>query len=142
MSRSRISFSKNVAFEEPTINLTPLIDVVFVILIMFILIAPLLELDRVELADGPIASLTSIRSVQEASPVTVHVHRDNTIWFNSRPVTPAELKSLLVSAKAEFPDAHPQIFHDKTAQFGVYQTVKNAVEEAGFANMDLIVKPA
>ena len=34
------------ASEEPVVNLTPLIDVVFVILIMFILVAPLLEADR------------------------------------------------------------------------------------------------
>ncbi len=36
--------------EEASINLTPLIDVVFVVLIIFILIAPMLELDRIQLA--------------------------------------------------------------------------------------------
>lgn len=52
MTRSRISFSRQPTFEEPTVNLTPLIDVVFVILIMFIVIAPLLDLDRIELAQA------------------------------------------------------------------------------------------
>ena len=36
--------------EEPLINLTPLIDVVFVVLIAFMLIAPVLEIDKVDLA--------------------------------------------------------------------------------------------
>lgn len=142
MTRSRISFSGHSPFEEPTVNLTPLIDVVFVILIMFIVIAPLLELDRVELADAPIAMLSASSSVQESSPITIHVHQDNAIWFNNHPVTPKELMGLLKEAKIRYPEARPQIFHDRKAQFGTYQSVKNAAEEAGFSHIDIILKPA
>lgn len=142
MSRSRISFTGYVNFEEPNINLTPLIDVVFVVLIMFILIAPLLELDRVELADGPTTSLASVQSAQEVSPIAIHVHNDNTIWYHSQKVSPQTLKSLIIQAKKEFPQAIPQVFHDRNANFGTYQSVKNAVEEAGFSKMDIILKPA
>lgn len=142
MTRSRISFSGHSPFEEPTVNLTPLIDVVFVILIMFIVIAPLLELDRVELADAPIAMLSSASSVQESSPITIHVHQDNSIWFNNQIISPKELVPLLKQAKTKYPQAHPQIFHDKKAQFGTYQSVKNAAEEAGFSHIDIILKPS
>ena len=142
MTRNRISFSGQAAFEEPTVNLTPLIDVVFVILIMFIVIAPLLELDHVELADGPHANLSAASSVQESSPVTIHVHEDNTIWFNNQTVSQAQLAVLLRKAKARYPQARPQVFHDKKAHFGTYQAVKNAAEEAGFSHIDIILKPA
>lgn len=142
MTRSRISFSGHSTFEEPTVNLTPLIDVVFVILIMFIVIAPLLELDRVELADAPTAMMTAASSVQENSPITVHVHQDNVIWFNNERVTPKELIGLLKEAKVKYPHARPQIFHDKKAHFGTYQSVKNAAEAAGFSHIDIILKPA
>lgn len=142
MTRSRISFSGHATFEEPIVNLTPLIDVVFVILIMFIVIAPLLELDRVELADAPLAILNPSTSVQETSPITVHVHEDNSIWFNSQIVSAKELLQLLKEAKHKYPQLRPQIFHDKKAQFGVYQSVKNAAEEAGFTHIDIILKPA
>lgn len=142
MTRSRISFSVQPPFEEPTVNLTPLIDVVFVILIMFIVIAPLLELDRVELADGPVAMLASGASVQESSPITIHVHANNTIWFNNQDISVTDLMSQLKQAKAKFPQARPQIFHDKKAHFGTYQAVKNAAEEAGFSHIDIILKPA
>ena len=47
MSRRFFKQSDSRAIEEPTVNLTPLIDVVFVILIMFIVVAPLLELELV-----------------------------------------------------------------------------------------------
>jgi biopolymer transport protein ExbD len=142
MTRSRISFYRYPPFEEPTVNLTPLIDVVFVILIMFIIIAPLLELDRVELAEAPPAALASAPSVQETSPITIHVHQDNTIWLNDRAIVPADLVMLLSEAKAKFPQAHPQVFHDKKAHFGTYQAVKNAAESAGFTHIDIILKPA
>ncbi|MDP1880678.1 MAG: biopolymer transporter ExbD [Parachlamydiaceae bacterium] len=142
MSRSRISFTQYIAFEEPTINLTPLIDVVFVILIMFIVIAPLLELDRIQLAEGPSMPLATVQSAQETSQIAIHVHKDNTIWFNHQSVNPLELKKILEEAKKNFPQANPQIYHDKEAHFGVYQSVKNAVEMAGFSQMDVILQPS
>ena len=142
MTRSRIAFTGHSPFEEPTVNLTPLIDVVFVILIMFIVIAPLLELDRIELADSSAALLSGASSVQESSPITIQVHQDNTIWFGNHPVTSKELVGLLKEAKRLHPNVHPQIFHDKKAQFGIYQSVKNAAEEAGFSHIDIILKPA
>jgi biopolymer transport protein ExbD len=141
MTRSRISFSVQSPFEEPTVNLTPLIDVVFVILIMFIVIAPLLDLDRIELAEGPAPTIGS-SSVQESSPITIHVHEDNTIWFNNQAILPADLINQLREAKVKYPQAHPQVFHDKNAHFGTYQKVKNAAEAAGFSHLDIILKPA
>ena len=42
----------------------------------------------------------------------------------------------------KFPEARPQVFHDKKAEFGTYQAVKNAAEEAGFSHIDIILKPA
>lgn len=143
MMRSRLSSTRQSAIlEEPTVNLTPLIDVVFVILIMFIVIAPLLELDRVELADGSRTASAVSQAVQESSPVTIHVHQDNNIQFNNQPVTITELTVRLKQAKEQFPKVHPQVFHDKRAHFGTYQAVKNAVEEAGFSQMDIILKPS
>jgi len=79
MTRHRPSLTHRFPFAEPTLNLTPLIDVVFVILIMFIVIAPLLELDRVQLAEGHAAMTPGTSSVQEGSPITIHVRQDNTL---------------------------------------------------------------
>lgn len=129
------------ALEEPTINLTPLIDVVFVILIMFIVVAPLLEIDRIELAEGGATEHDVSQSVQEKSPIVIHVFGDNLIAFNQRPVSLKELDTHLADAKKYFPQARPQLFHDRKATFGTYQSVKNAIEKAGFSQMDVILKP-
>lgn len=127
--------------EEPVINLTPLIDVVFVILIMFILIAPMLDVDHINLADGSAAPLEGSIAVQESSPISVHVFQDDSIRLNGQFVTIEELADRLRRARELYPDARPQIFHDRKAHFGIYQGIKNAAEEAGFQNMDIVLKP-
>lgn len=142
MTRSRILFVRNETIEEPTVNLTPLIDVVFVILIMFIVIAPLLELDRIELAESTSQSHQETHSVNESSPISLHVHQNNTISLNGHLIDRSELLQKLKDAKSAFPKAIPQVFHDKNATFGTYQFIKNASESAGFSQIDIILKPS
>lgn len=127
--------------EEPTINLTPLIDVVFVILIMFIMIAPLVEMDKVELAQGSQTSKEMTNS-QTSSPIVIHVQKDNQIYLNQQRILISELTGLLQQKKLQYPSAVPQLFHDRTAHFGVYQSVKNAAEEAGFLQLDIVLNPS
>lgn len=141
MSRRSLRSTKSNHVEEPTVNLTPLIDVVFVILIMFIVVAPLLELDRVELADAGIDPVEGSIAVRDSSPVSIHVHKDSTVSFNNDTVSIAQLEELLKQAKKQYPNVRPQLFHDRRGQFGVYQSVKNAAEAAGFQEMDIVLKP-
>jgi biopolymer transport protein ExbD len=142
MSRSRLLRSSSAPIEEPTINLTPLIDVVFVILIMFILIAPLLELQKIELADGPQTINDTLTSVQESSLIAIHVHADNSVWLNQEPVSFQQLPEKLKEIHQRLPQVIPQVYHDRRAHFGTYQIVKNAAETAGFNQIEIILKPA
>lgn len=141
MSRRLSKASSKRAVEEPTVNLTPLIDVVFVILIMFIVMAPLLELDKIDLADASAGNMDRNNSVQDSSPIAIHVHKDNTIWFNKQKVSSSQLVALLKEAKLRHPKERPQLYHDRSGHFGTYQTVKNAAEVAGFNQLDVILKP-
>ena len=138
----RKSKKRSESLEDPMINLTPLIDVVFVVLIMFMIVAPMLELDNVELAPGNNSRMDETTFISESSPLTIHVRGDNSIWLNKRRVTPRLLEELLIEAKLQNGKQNPQLFHDKRAHFGTYQSVKNAVEAAGYSEMDIILKPA
>jgi biopolymer transport protein ExbD len=141
MPRRRGKSGRSGAEDEAPINLTPLIDVVFVVLIMFIIIAPMLELDRIQLASSAQKETKEMAVVQENSPVTIRVKEDNSLWFNGKIVSREELLILLKQAKKVHPQRVPQLFHDKKAQFGTYQSVKNAVELAGFEQLDIILQP-
>ena len=141
MTRRRTSSLYTQEAEDPHINLMPLIDIVFVVLVMFIIIAPILELDEIELAQAGSSGFKETTSVQENSPITIRVNESDAIFFNKKQVSIKELSSLLLQAKRTHPKDIPQLFHDKKAHFGTYQTVKNAVEEAGFQQLDIVLQP-
>lgn len=141
MRKRGSSFTESLSVDEGSVNLTPLIDVVFVVLIMFIIVAPMLEVDRIELAQAAQKEKQEFAPIQESSPITLHVREDNSIWLNKICVSKEELLPLLKRAKQQNPGRIPQLFHDKKAQFGTYQTVKNSLEAAGFEQLDLILEP-
>lgn len=139
MKRLRSS-PRDYSFADAEINLTPLIDVVFVVLIIFIIIAPMLETDRVELADATPAGPQSLSP--EQSPVAIYVKHDNTIWYGGQCVNVNQLTERLKAVRKAATSDIPQLFQDKRANFGTYQSVKNAVEAAGYTQMDIILKPS
>jgi biopolymer transport protein ExbD len=122
--------------EEPLINLTPLIDVVFVVLITFILVAPMLEIDSIDLAVGGAEK-------QEAQPslIAISVKADNSIWMQGNNVSLAQLEQKLKLEKQQRPKAVPQVIQDSRASFGTYQNIKNTLEAVGFEQMDVVLKP-
>ena len=130
-------FRKNsVQLDEPNINLTPLIDVVFVILIMFIVIAPLLQVDRIELADGK--EVTKNASSIEKSALVIHVFSNDMIECNNRQVSLLELDHYLHDFTPK--SIRPLLFQDRSATFGTYQSIKNLLEKRGFSELDVILK--
>jgi biopolymer transport protein ExbD len=137
MRRRPLRFPDDEAVDEPLINLTPLIDVVFVVLITFMLIAPVLDIDSVDLAQS---GGTEKKELQ-TGPITIAVHADNTIWVQGAKVTLSQLDSLLRQEKKRHPHAVPQLVHDRQAQFGTYQAIKNILESIGFEQMDVVLKP-
>jgi len=133
MRRKQLLSLEDEGYEEPLINLTPLIDVVFVLLITFMLIAPMLNIDQVDLASCG----TIVRKEAPAAGVTITLRSDNSIWFQGKTTSLAQLKSMLPKDKGQT----PQLIADKNAHFGMYQEIKNVLEESGFTQMDVLLKP-
>jgi biopolymer transport protein ExbD len=122
--------------EESPVNLTPLIDVVFVLLITFMLIAPILNVDHVDLAQGGILSKQEVAQ----TPLAITLCSDQSIWFQGMRVNLKELTSKLKAEKVRYPTQFPQLIADKNCHFGLYQDVKNVLEECGFQQMDVVLK--
>lgn len=125
------------AHEEPLLNLTPLLDVVFVVLITFILLAPILHIDSVDLAT---ASSTSSKSAKE-SPLSLTIRKDQSIFLQGKKISLSDLSALLKAEKARIGLATPQVMIDKNSPFGIYQDVKNILESCGFEQMDVLLQP-
>jgi biopolymer transport protein ExbD len=141
MKRIFSCFSETETSEETFINLTPLIDVVFVLLITFIMIAPILKLDRIELAPAKQIKAQEKIPSQTRNSITIRVFDDNSITINNRPIEIEHMLPTLLSLRKNNPDVTPMVFHDKKAAFGTYQIVKNSVEMAGFDQMDILLQP-
>lgn len=128
--------------EEGEMNLTPLIDVVFVVLIVFILLAPLaapLQIEQIDLAQGNQKLPPLLENNHQA--ITIYVYADNSIRVNGAIVQLSSLSSYLRKIKTTHQE-NPQricLFHDEKAHFGTYQQVKNGVEKAGFTVMDVVL---
>jgi biopolymer transport protein ExbD len=122
--------------DDSLINLTPLIDVIFVVLIAFIIIAPLLESENIDLAQS---GKKTIKKMSQ-SHIKIYVKKDNSIWIDNKRVNVKTLKRILSEKKRIFPKDKIQLYHDKKAFFGTYYDVKNIAEKSGFERLDVILK--
>ncbi|HRW58488.1 MAG TPA: biopolymer transporter ExbD [Chlamydiales bacterium] len=123
--------------ETDSLNLTPLIDVIFVVLVAFILIAPLLQLEKIELAQG---GHKKTFSAPEQSSIFISVMPDHSILINKKKIPYSHLKQELVFLKKQHQGIVPQLAYDEKASFGMYQKVKNTLEDVGFDEMDVLLR--
>jgi len=126
--------------DEPLVNLTPLIDVVFVILISFMLIAPILDIDSVVLAPSGPASKKESSALHNAS-LAISIRADNSIWFQGQRVSLENLEKRLLLEKKRRPTETPQMIPDARSHFATYCQVKNILEACGFEQMDIVLRP-
>ncbi len=121
------------------INLTPLLDVLFLILVFFILIAPLLDFDRLELAASS-DNKQELSPLNENSQIKIYVQKDNSIWLGTHAVSFSDLSIALDQYYKSFPSDIPQLYQDQNASFGTYQKIKNLIESIGFEQLDVVLK--
>ena len=131
--------SEEESFEEPLVNLTPLIDVVFVVLIAFMLITPLLNVDSIQLASS---GGSMKKELPMANLLSVSIRNDDSIWFQGEKVGLKELEQKLKREKNLEPKRVPQLIPDARAHFETYQEVKNVFEACGFEELDILLRPS
>lgn len=142
MRKKRRSHSRHNDGDHEGVDLTPLIDVVFVVLILFIIIAPMVEIDKVQLAQGAKKEQIEKSVINDEKSILIHVLDNNSIMINKREIDAKHLGPILKVLHKKYPKLIPQLYQDKKAFFGTYQKVKNAVEEAGYEELDVILEPS
>ena len=126
--------------EHPELNMTPLLDVLFVLLILFILVAPLLQIDRVQLVSAVEEAKTlKTANFQTKSELMIEVDKNNQVFVNSKNVKISELKSYIETLKIQ-KQTVPILLQDKKSEFGTYETIKQTLESLDFKQLDIILK--
>lgn len=100
------------AYDE--INITPMLDLAYVLLVIFILMATA-SVQGIKV-DLPKAS--SAKSLVEPKTIALTVSNDGQVYMDAFPVTMPDLETRLRNAKATDPDVPIVLKGDQTAQYG------------------------
>jgi len=120
--RSRVAVQE----EDTELNMTPMLDVVFILLIFFIVTSVFVKTPGVD-PFKPVAE-----SDAKWDPgILIAVNAQNEVWIDKRPYTPSEIRPVLMSMRDENPKAQAIIIGDKNAEVGVVMEVQDLMQELG-----------
>lgn len=122
----RFSISSRVE-EEASVDITPMLDVVFIMLIFFIVTATFVKQAGIEV-NQPQAS-TAV--VQEKANILIAIDADNRIWINRREVDIRALRPNIERLHAENPKGSVVIQADKDSTNEVLVQVMDSSRKAG-----------
>lgn len=126
--------------EAPTLNMTPMIDVVFLLLIFFLLGTKFTELERkIGLEVPKVTDAGALTAAPERK--VVNVYRDGAITLDKKPVTLEELESQLAAARSQYSDLGVLVRGDAQGNFQHVAEVLNACKQAGIQELGISVLP-
>ena len=118
------------------INVTPFVDVVLVLLIIFMISAPILE-SGIEI-DLP--KTKTVRAV--ATPkLVITIDKKQTIYVGNKPVNINQLGKTLLDDRGTDEKLVVFIRADRTVPFGAFAQVVDSLREANLANINIVTEP-
>ena len=119
------------------INVTPLVDVMLVLLIVFMVAAPLLSVGvPLELPKTDAKSLPS-----QTEPITISVDKDGGIFIQEAEVSLDDLASKLSAVAANGYEERIYLRADQNSDYGAVMKVMARVNASGFSNLGLVTDP-
>ena len=116
------------------INVTPLVDVMLVLLVVFIVTAPLLT-NAIQV-DLPETEQT--QSPDDDDAVTVSVDAKGTIFVEKKQTAPGDLTRALQDLKLQRPDVSLFLQADDAARYGIVAKVMASIERSGVSRVSVI----
>ena len=120
------------------INVTPLVDVVLVLLIIFMVVTPLLQ--RGKDVKLPVATKQKHEEGKEVDPMIVSVTADKRVWLEKEPVTDDQLKEALGGTLASEPWKPILVKGDQSLTFGDVRKVLKDAQDAKAKSVKLGVE--
>ena len=118
------------------INITPLVDVVLVLLIIFMVTAPVLQ-------SGIEVSVPKTRTVKQIMEerLVISIDKQQRVFLGNDPININQIATAL-QQKIRDPQ-HQSIFlrADEDVPFGAFATVMDAVKQSGISNVSIVTQP-
>ncbi len=118
------------------INVTPFVDVVLVLLVMFMVTAPILQ-------SGIEVNVPKTRTVKEITEerLVITIDKDQRVYLGNDPVNINQIAERL-HAKIRHPEGQSIFIRsDENVPFGAFATVMDAVKRTGVTNVSIVTQP-
>ena len=118
------------------INVTPFVDVVLVLLVMFMVTAPILQ-------SGIEVNVPKTKTVKEITEerLVITIDKDQRVFLGNDPVNINEIAARL-HAKIRDPKGQSIFIRsDENVPFGAFATVMDAVKQTGITNVSIVTQP-
>jgi biopolymer transport protein TolR len=118
------------------INVTPFVDVVLVLLIIFMITAPVLQ-SGIEVA---VPKTKTVKEITEEK-LMISIDKQQRVYLGNDPINVNEIPSRL---RQQLKDpARMQIYlrADEGVPFGAFATVMDSVKQAGITNVSIVTQP-
>lgn len=136
-----MAFSMNKSSRAPMseINVTPLVDVMLVLLIIFMVTAPMLQEGvSVEL---PQAKGAPLEKVQQNDEVIISMSGNGEIFVNEKKTSEAQLADLILQSLKDRPSREVFLRADKNVPYGAVVRIMGNLKSAGVTNLGMITTP-
>ena len=120
------------------VNVTPLVDIMLVLLIIFMLTANLIAKQAIEVELPRASQSTTLNPTTLAITLT----REGALYLNGRPATPAELRAAVRDAVAKDAKTQVIIAGDKSVSHGRVVWVLDVVKSLGVASFAIQIDPS
>ena len=116
------------------INVTPLVDVMLVLLVVFIVTAPLLT----NAIPVNLTKTEAVAPVEQKDPLVVSIDGDGKLFINKDQIQPDLLETSLKAAKDKDPEVRVQLQADDGVNYGEVARAMAAIERAGISKLAVI----
>lgn len=120
------------------INMIPLVDIMLVLLIIFMITAPLMA-HKVQIK-LPEANL-DLTPADPGRPITLAIKENGEIFWNDEPITSVMLESQLALEAQKNPQPRIDIRADRTTRYRVVQEVVKTAKNVGIAKVGFVATP-
>jgi len=118
------------------INVTPFVDVMLVLLIIFMVTAPLLTAGiKINLPES-----ASVLKNEKNDPVTVSMNSKGEIYIQKKKISPDDLIKKLIALKGQNKDLKIYIKGDKNLNYGKIMDLMSFINKSGFKKVALVTK--
>ena len=121
------------------INVTPLVDVMLVLLIIFIITAPLMSHKvKIELPEANLVQDPDDKKAPTTPPITISVKENGDLFWGDEPVSKEILESRLSSAAQLQPQPKLNLRGDKTTKMGTIAEVTKIAQSQGMLDIGFV----